>query len=388
MSLPFPFASKPTFTTPKNYFEVAPDISYPYFARNGAKILILPSGDFVLYGSNNHRCRMMKFHINGTVDASFSLYNQNMSSEITAAVFDSVNNRYIIGCTGGSALTVRVLDVNGNLIDEDSALIYYDGTNYITKILIMPDTDVLVCHSGGSFGANSAVSKLEVDVDGLLIGHRAGFTCLTSYVYSAHLVDSGTFGGDVIFVGGFNSTNATTAPRVNLISNTGSLIGVGSGFTENVRVGAGNMPGDTIFDVDIDADNKILLVGNFITESPAVVRKGIMRLNTDGTIDTSLVDTDITTSISQVLSLSGGSILITGNSMLSGGSSTISKIVKLTSNGGHDNSFIPFGKVSPNAITHSAYDDIHNRIYLIGSFTAVNNINITSFAKINISGFS
>ncbi|WP_309641374.1 hypothetical protein [Flavobacterium sp.] len=85
--------------------------------------------------------------------------------------------------------------------------------------------------------------------------------------------------GKVVIVGSFSSINGTTANKVARLNTDGSL-------DASFNVGAGIAGADRPYKVAIQTDGKIVVIGNFSTFN-GVVKNSIVRLNTDGSIDTS-----------------------------------------------------------------------------------------------------
>ena len=139
--------------------------------------------------------------------------------------------------------------------------------------------------------------------------------------------------GKILIAGSFRAWDGTTAERVARLNSDGSL---DTSFASNVGGGAGN----TVSSLALQTDGKILLGGGFTTfDSVAAPR--MIRLNSDGTTDTAFSTALGTGPDSQVKSValqSDGKILV-GGDFTSWDSVATGRLVRLNSDGSLDSSF-------------------------------------------------
>lgn len=133
---------------------------------------------------------------------------------------------------------------------------------------------------------------------------------------------------------------------------------LGSGFSYNV------------FDMALQSDNKIVVLGEFTTYNGVLVGPYIVRLNPDGSIDTSFNVTDITTKFDSIVIQSDDKIILSSqnNTVINGVSlyPAVNSIIRLNTDGSLDNTFhigygadFPINKIKIN----------NNKLYVIGNIT-------------------
>lgn len=138
-----------------------------------------------------------------------------------------------------------------------------------------------------------------------------------------------------LLVGGaFTSYNGTTAAKLVRINPNGTI---DSAFNTNIGTGAPG-GGDYIAHAALDSNNKIIVVGRFTTFN-GVAKSRLVRLNSDGTIDNTFnVGTGFNNVSLDVDVLADNSMIVVGYFTTYQGVAK-SKIVKITSTGAIDASF-------------------------------------------------
>lgn len=205
---------------------------------------------------------------------------------------------------------------------------------------------VQVAHNFGSFpGFNSDVRCLAVQSDGKIIL-------------------GGTF---TSYLGG----NQNRLIRLNPDGSKDTSFNIGSGFN------------NTVFDIKVQPDGKIL-VGGFFSSYKGVSQNRLIRLNSDGTKDSSFnIGTGFNSSVWNIELQSDGKILL-GGFFTSYNGVTENKLIRLNSNGTKDNSFILDSGFSGWGKAMKVQSD--GKI-LIGGATLFNNgLHITGIFRLNIDG--
>jgi uncharacterized delta-60 repeat protein len=150
--------------------------------------------------------------------------------------------------------------------------------------------------------------------------------------------------GSILVGGSFNNYNGTTVSGLCKLNSTGVIdTAFTSGRTFNVSGGA-------IWDIQVRPNGKIILIGDFATAGYAVVAKGLIQLNADGSYDSSFAAGNLDTlsfKFYQGLLMTDGSLFVVGvfstYSLVSGTTYTVSGVVKLTSSGLKDATFTTAG---------------------------------------------
>ncbi|MBX3281956.1 MAG: VCBS repeat-containing protein [Acidobacteria bacterium] len=128
-----------------------------------------------------------------------------------------------------------------------------------------------------------------------------------------------------------------------------------------------------IFDIVVQPDGKILVSGN----------QKVIRLNSDGSIDPTFTSgTGPNSSVNDVLRLSTGKILISGNFSQYNGAPA-SRVARLNADGTLDASFsVP----SINSTVQEAAEQSDGKIVLVGTFSTIGGVSRRSVARLNTDG--
>jgi uncharacterized delta-60 repeat protein len=250
------------------------------------------------------------------------------------------DNKIIIGGNftsyfGTSTNNIIRLNTNGSV---DNSFVYGTGFNNIVNcISIQSNNYVLV---GGNFTSyNGTLADRIIRLNSL-------GSVDVSFVYG-----TGISGGNVYFIevqndgkillgGNFTSYNGTGANGIIRLNSDGSIDGTfiyGTGFN------------NFVYAISVQSNGKILIGGSFTTYN-GTGANNIIRLNTDGSIDATFIyGTGFNLSVRAIQIQLDGKILIGGDFSLYNGASS-NGIVRLNSNGSIDSSFnygLGFGQTIP-----------------------------------------
>ncbi len=316
----------------------------------GYKIFVQPDGKILVggrfnFGNNLQRTGIVRFNADGTADPSF---NALLSGPGVTAIDVQLDGKVIINGSGDA----RRLNADGSLD------VIFSGSSLATDVKVLADGKVLISgadylkryNSNGtqdvSFAPaiNDLVAKIAVQPD-----------------------------GKIIIVGEFTQVNSVNRGRVARLNSDG---GLDTGFdTSN---GASN----SVLDVALQDDGKIVIVGRFLGVNLAA-RTRIARLNSDGSLDTSL-SAGPNSDVGTVRVQPNGKILIGGLfTMISGVGQA--KIGRLQSNGMFDPTFNPVVDLSTELFTERVHDielQGDGKILLAGDFDEVNNVYAFGIARL------
>lgn len=220
---------------------------------------ILVCGDFTTYKGVS-RNRIVRLNQDGSIDNTF---NFNLYGVITDIGIQS-NGKILISGLGN----VGILRVNSDgSLDNTFSLTGFTSTPQIVdNILILPNGKILIGTSNPSYGffrLNSDGSKDVTFTEGITNG----------FVEVIRLQSDGK-----ILLGGYfflyNGTNSVFMIRLNSDGSIDNTFNIGTGF--NAPVSA-----EGIF---IQSDGKILVGGQF-TEYNGTSSNGLIRINSNGSID-------------------------------------------------------------------------------------------------------
>lgn len=270
---------------------------------------ILVSGYFTYYNGVQFTKYITRLNSNGSIDNSFSISSlQNYST-------------YLI-----------CLQPDGKIILGETNYTYYNG---------IPSARIIRLNNDGTID-NSFVSG-----SGFNIG-------LTSIVQQTD--------GKILVGGNFTTYNGVSSNRIIRLNTNGSIdnsFQIGSGF-DNI-----------IYDIAVQSDNKILVGGNFMNYNGTSAKR-IIRLNSNGTIDSSfiIVGTSFDKSISKIKIQADGKILI-GGSFTNYNGIIANNLIRLNNDGTKDISFLT--EATPNnTLASSSVNDIDiqtdGKILVVGSY--------------------
>jgi uncharacterized delta-60 repeat protein len=146
--------------------------------------------------------------------------------------------------------------------------------------------------------------------------------------------------------------------------------------------GAGSGAGASISATAVHSDGKILIGGNFTTYNSLTINR-LARLNPDGTKDTTFkVGTGANNTVNAISVQTDGKVLVAGLFTLYNGTS-VNRFIRLNQNGSIDTSFHPGTGAS--GITNIVVQP-DGKIIISGSFTSYNGTTINRIARLTSSG--
>lgn len=170
-------------------------------------------------------------------------------------------------------------------------------------------------------------------------------------------------GSNIIFAGNFTSYKGVATNRINKVDQFGA--------SQSFNIGTGFNTGNVSF-IKVASNSKIYCAGSF-TSFNGTARAGFLRLNSDGSLDTGFtVGTGFTGgSVLGLVEDSLGNIYITG-SFTSYNGTSINRIIRLTSSGTYDSTFV----VGTGLNGNGNYIEMINtdKIVVMGAFTTYKSV--------------
>lgn len=297
-------------------------------------------------------------------DAQIETYVNNTlySSDRYGSGFISLQTPII---QSGDSLTMAISDPDATCFDVGTG---FNGDPEIFRQ--QSDGKLLV---GGYFTTYDGVSAnriVRLDTD---------FSIDTTFAYGTGF-NAETLGlgiqsdGKIVVAGAFTSYNGTARNRIVRLNTDGSIDGtfnVGTGFNA------------TVWALTIQPDGKILLGGDFTSYSGSAVSK-IVRLNTNGSIDDTFVSPGtINNTIYDVAVQTDGKVLIVG-SFTSISGVTNNRIARFSSTGVIDNTFVTGGLNGFGGFVVVPQAD--GKIMVGGDFTQVSGTSSTGIVRLLSNG--
>ncbi|HEY0770412.1 MAG TPA: fibronectin type III domain-containing protein, partial [Sphingobacteriaceae bacterium] len=340
---------------------------------------LLIAGYFSSYNSTSSKS-LARLNTNGTLDGTLVVgtgangglqtIHANATGDIivtgSTPTFSSYNGT---SRTGG----VAVLQSNGTLKSMTEQPKFHQEA-WVRTIIEQGSNKYLIGHFGTEVNGTPAANLARLNADGTLDATFNGNGKPNLYV-DAITVDRN---GKILIGGAFTSYNGTNAARFTRLSADGTLEStfnttLGTGFNGNVNV------------IAEQPDGKILVGGSFSTFNGGS-KKALIRLNEDGTPDAAFNTSNgfsTSTGSTQIFDIeiqADGKILV-GGEFSAFGVNAVKNLIRLNADGTFDNTFnigagvYASGSSSVNAITILSNGKILAGGYIRTANTGTNNVN-------------
>lgn len=330
------------------------------------------------------------------VVGSFSNYNGNITPGIVRLNTDgSYDNTFNVGSGTNAGVRGLALQSDGKVI-INGYFTSYDGNscNFIARLnsdgsydntfnigtgfnnagrnlILQPDGKIIVVGDFGDYNGTPAGYIVRLNSDGTIDG---SFTTGIGFNNSPQtlILQSDL---KMVIVGGFNDYNGTSCNGIVRLNPDGTpdttyITNTGTGF-----------PGGT-YDMDIQTDGKIIVVGSFNQYNGSFIGNNIVRINTDGTYDATLVTGGgFSTQVGAVKIDSAGKILVGGYFNNYNGD-TANRFIRLNSDGSVDSSFNIGNGFNDGVTAITIQSD--GKILTGGQFTSFNGTSRVRFARLQI----
>jgi uncharacterized delta-60 repeat protein len=182
--------------------------------------------------------------------------------------------------------------------------------------------------------------------------------------------------GKIVIGGSFTTFNGVTVNRIVRLNSDGTL---DTAFTTNTGTGFDN----TVRSIAIQSDGKIVIGGSFTSFNGATVNR-IARLNSDGTRDTTFTATGFDDSVEAIVIQSNGKLVIGGFFQFS--DVRVNRIVRLNSDGTRDTTFTTNTGTAFNSGVQSIAIQSDGKLVIGGFFTTFNGVTVNRIVRLNSDG--
>lgn len=270
-----------------NKFEYSGEIKTTTVQPDG-KIIV--GGVFIKYNGTNIR-NIARLNANGAIDTSFNVGEGTYSNKLS----------------------------------------YDNPVGHVYSLNLLSDSKIILGGDFTSYNNNLCGSIAKIDTNGVF---DATFNVVTGANASVQC-SSIQADGKIIIGGSFSNYNGVDyrgLVRLNTDGTVDSNFNIGTGFLNSNILGK-------VLSIGLQSDGKIIVAGNF-TSFNGITKNNIVRLNVDGSLDTSF-NTDITINgVWQIIIQPDGKILVANE-----------KLIRLNQNGSQDINFTPL-------IIDSSYSEI------------------------------
>jgi uncharacterized delta-60 repeat protein len=342
---------------------------------------IILGGDFITFNSVTVN-RIVRLNSDGTRDTAFST---NTGTAANAAINDiriQSDGKIVLG---GGFSTFKNINVRSivrlNSDGSISDIIVNGAPQTVNAVAAQSDGKIVF---GGQFSVfnNVTVNGIaRLNLDGTI---DSAFTANTGTGASSIFVFALAIQSDgkIVLGGVFTSFNGATVNRIVRLNSDGTR---DTTFTTNAGTGASG----TVNAIAIQSDGKIILGGAFATFNGVTVNR-IVRLNSDGTRDTTFTtNTGVGTTtgnISAIAIQSDGKIVLGGTFTTWNGATSIGRIVRLNSDGTRDTTFTTNNGTGAGNNINAIAVQSDGKIVLGGGFTTFNGVTINRIARLNSDG--
>jgi uncharacterized delta-60 repeat protein len=196
--------------------------------------------------------------------------------------------------------------------------------------------------------------------------------------------------GKIIIGGFFVSFNRQLVYRIARLNVDGTLDTAFAANTAAGFLGTANPMG--VLSIAVQSDGKIILGGSFTTFNGVTVNS-IVRLNSDGTRDTTFTTNTgtaggATASITGILVQSDGKIIVGGNFTGWNGVGPLNRIVRLNSDGTRDTTFSTNVGTGANGSIQGLALQSDGKILVVGGFATFNSVTVGRVVRLNSDGTS
>lgn len=335
--------------------------------QQDGKIILV--GSFV-YFNGLYKGRILRLNSDYSIDTSFNIGN-GASNNVESAIIQSDGKIVIAGSftsfNGTSKNYIARLNSNGTL---DTTFNTGSGTNsYIQSVSLQSDGKIIIAGNFTLYNGLTANKIARLNSDGSLDTTFSAGTGTDSYILSTAIQSD----GKILIGGNFTTYNNVLTNRITRLNTDGSI---------DLTFSTASKADNTVNCIKYLADGKIL-IGGYFTYYNGSPKNSIVRLNSNGTIDNTFnIGTGFNNSVESIYKTSDGKLLVSG-SFTTYNAVTSNKIIRLNDNGSLDTTFS--SNLGANT-TISYVEPIGNKLLIVGNFTSYNGITRNRCGLLNEDG--
>lgn len=343
---------------------------------------VLIAGNFTTIGETSRR-GLARLNSDGTLD---TLFNPGTGPDTTInAIAVQADGKYLVGggfnsFSGYSRSKFIRLNSNGSVDFSFSTGTGFAATGLslpvsVNSIAIQPDGKIVVVGTFTSYSGNQARGIVRLNSNGSFdstFQSGTGFGNGPSFAGQSVVVDSN---GSILVGGDFQVYNGTPVKGILRLDSTGML---DTGFQANIGTGSDN---SLVMSLALDDQGRILVAGPFQTFNQQP-RKGVVRLNPDGTLDAGFNHgTIFPLVVFQVLPLANQKIAIYGE-FIQVGTSPRNRIAILNQDGSADPGFNPGNGIDWANQATALGEQTSGKLIFGATFNAYNNRGTTPLVRL------
>lgn len=335
---------------------------------------ILAGGRFLSYNRTASN-RIIRLNADGTIDPSF--ITQTGFNDRVSSIAVQGDGKILIGglfTSYKSTVANRIIRLNNDGSVDSGFATGAGFDSPVTAIVLQNDNKIVIGGTFSSYNGTSGQNRLiRLNADGTRDATFAIGAGFDAAVNTLALQNDGK-----IVVGGlFTTFNAITGQnrivRLNTNGTVDNTFVTGTGFNDEVST------------IAIQSDGRLLIGGDF-TAYNTTTQNRIVRINTDGTPDTSFITGGGFNFHVHVIALyPGGKVAVGGEFVVYNGLfGTKFRIIQLNTNGSSDNTFVTGTGFNGYVETLAVQQD--GKLLVGGQFSIFNNTNLSNVARFNTDG--
>jgi uncharacterized delta-60 repeat protein len=331
---------------------------------------IIMGGFFSIYNGDSAN-NIIRLNTNGSKDISFGTgtgFNDKINAVKVQADGKILVGGIFTAYKGGAEKSIIRLNTNGS---KDASFITGTGIDgSITAIAVQADGKIIMGGFFENYNGDSTKNIIRLNADGSKDASFISGTSFNGWVYTIAVQADGK-----ILVGGnfqtYNGATQNSIIRLNTDGSKDSSFNTGAGFN------------NFVWKIALQADGKILVGGSFDTYK-GVAENRIIRLNPDGSKDSSFTSgTGFNESVLVIAVQTDGKILVGGNFNTYKGIAE-NNIIRLNTDGSKDTSFIT--GTGPNANVNAIELQADSKILVGGDFITYNGVAENRIIRLNTNG--
>lgn len=333
---------------------------------------VLVGGNFTSY-SGSASTRIARINSNGTLDTTF---NPPTLNNVVYTVATQSDGKIIAGgAFTNQGYTEPFLAKITSQLDPDTTFNPGVGPgNAVYTFASQSDGKIIF---GGAFTtySGSSANRIErINTDGTIdtsFNQGVGFN---GDVFAIKIQPD----GKILVGGSFTSYSGSASQN--------RIIRLNSNGTRDTTFNQGTGASSTVYDLQLQSDNKIIAVGAFSTTYSGSTSPRIVRINTDGTKDFTfnMGTTGFSANQYSCQIQNDGKIIVVGSNATYSGSAA-QRIRRINTNGTLDTTF-NIGTAGLNNTTYRAKIQPDQKIVVMGSFTSYSGSAVTRITRINPDG--
>lgn len=336
---------------------------------------VLVGGSFTSYNGQTQN-RIVRLNEDGTIDTLFNI-GTGLNNSVFAVALQP-DGKILVGGSfteynGQTRNRIIRLNEDGSLdtfFNIGAGFSFINATyTSVRTISLQPDDKILVGGRFTQYDGQNVNYIVRLNTDGSL---DTSFDVETGFNDVVFTITPQT-DGKILVGGWFTSYNGQAQNKITRLNADGALdatFDIGTGFND-----------EEVSTIVLQSDGKILVGGYAFTLYNGQTSNRIVRLDTDGTLDTSFnIGTGFNNAVNTISLQSNGKILV-GGDFTSYNGQTRNRIVRLNTDGSLDNSF-NIGAGLDNWVTTIALQP-NGKILVGGNFTEYDGITQNRIVRLN-----